>query len=148
MACSLARFLLGTQSVPEVRSHAERGNERTPTSPALARGISTESRFMNGFLAVVWLLVGVGLIVYHATTGDPTFTFPLADHRVSVGWVALVLAIYNLARAWALRSYRLEEWTRQMAQLSRDRDRRWEDRRKPPSDPDPNFNFTDDPPRH
>jgi hypothetical protein len=102
---------------------------------------------MNGFLAVVWLLVGAGLIVFHATTGSPALTFPIADHRVSVGWVALVLAIYNLARAWALRSYRLEEWTRRMAQLSRDRDRRWEDHRKPPSDPDPNFNFTDDPPR-
>jgi hypothetical protein len=92
---------------------------------------------MNQALAIIWLLVGLALIGYHAATGDANGTFPLGGRRVSVGWVALALALYNVGRVWLARSFR------QDAQLSRIRER---PRREPGSDPDPNFNFTDDPP--
>ena len=62
-----------------------------------------------------------------------------------MGWPALVLAVYNLIRWYAARSYyaerraEREQWTRQQARIRTPPE--------PPREPDPNFIFTDPPPQ-
>jgi hypothetical protein len=94
------------------------------------------------FLAILWLVLGVGLFVWPAVTGGPGWRFPLGDTSFSVGWVALALALYNLAGWFVVRAYRAEVRARQQAEARRQRFRP----SQPIGDPDPTFNFTDDPP--
>jgi hypothetical protein len=53
--------------------------------------------------------------------------------------------VYNLVRWWASRSYRAEQRALEVTRANRE----WEKRRRPTepiSPPDPNFNFTEEPP--
>jgi hypothetical protein len=101
---------------------------------------------MNFLLALIWLALGTALITWHASTGDPRWTFPFRGTPVSVGWVAIALSFYNLVRAWSIRSYQAEERARRIAEASRSRDVRWRERHPSDEPPDPNFDFTDEPP--
>ena len=93
------------------------------------------------WLAFIWLLVGIGFIVYHAVTADPRWR--IGSTGLSLGWAALVIAVYNLARWWV---FRVALGDRHV--VDRIRLRRAQMLAEAPpqkrGEPDPNFNFTDD----
>lgn len=93
---------------------------------------------MNLGLAVLWVVVGVGLLVWHAL--DPEATRGKIG-GVSLGWVALVLGIYNVARWWSERTYRA---TRAAERAREDQQRRSPRRAEP--EPDSPFRFDENSP--
>jgi len=96
---------------------------------------------INLFLALFWFILGVVLIAYHAFTGDKNFLFG----GISTGWLALFLCLYNVIRWWAVSSATSHRKAEQLAEAARLRNaqRRYRDAA---TEPDPNFNFTDQPP--
>lgn len=96
-------------------------------------------------LAVVWLAFAVGLLVWHAWTGDPRLRLPVGGSDLSLGWAALVLALYNLVRWWSTWSYQKQRREMEEGQQRREKERQPARRESEPI-PDPNFRFTDLPP--
>ncbi len=97
---------------------------------------------LNLILTVVWLVVGVGILAWQAATGTQAMMIPFGGVSFSGGWVALVLALYNLARWYSRRSYRAAQ--RQAAEEAEARRR--ERRAEAPHEPNPNLDFSDRPP--
>jgi hypothetical protein len=103
---------------------------------------------MNLFLALFWLICAVMLLVYVYYIGPMRFRLRGGDHEFSWIWVLLgmlLLVLYNLKRWWWMRSYQAKQ---RAAAIARTREE-WERRRHsttPAKTPDPNFNFTDEPP--
>jgi hypothetical protein len=95
---------------------------------------------MNLILALVWLLGALGVFGYEYYTGGKVAIIRGTD--LSIGWLLLALAAYNLARWWSTRSWRADQRALQMSQANRYRAVHHEHRDQPP---DPNFNFTDQP---
>jgi hypothetical protein len=93
-------------------------------------------------LALVWLTCGVGILAYQASSGDQRLTLHLGGASFSSGWLMLVLSAYNLLRWWTRRPSPPVRGASPMA-ARRQRLRRDDE----PREPDPNFNFTVDPPR-
>jgi hypothetical protein len=98
---------------------------------------------MNLILAILWLLGGIAVLAYEHFTGDVRWRIRGTD--LSIGWLLLVLAGYNLARWWSLRSYRVEQQARAL-QRAQAKFLRAAPRERRDEPPDPNFNFTDEPP--
>jgi hypothetical protein len=100
----------------------------------------------NLFLAGIWAVLGLCLLVYHALQPDNQMAFNIGNTHVSLGLVALALAAYNLLRWWGRRASHLarrpREDTKRIRELA-DRDRKF---RESGREPDPNFIF-DEPPR-
>ncbi|HXG13369.1 MAG TPA: hypothetical protein VNK04_26665 [Gemmataceae bacterium] len=93
---------------------------------------------LNLYLAVFWLVLGVGLVLFHQMNpDDPTLRLRGTDW--SPGWLGIVLAVYNLARWYSLRAS-LRQQALFQEELRRARER---EHHRPPAEPDPNFNFTD-----
>jgi hypothetical protein len=92
-------------------------------------------------LALVWLIGGVGLLVYQGLAGDQRLSLHVADMSISLGWVMLLLSAWNVMRWWSRPSSRPTPMTTQL--LSRRQSIR---RVEEPTERDPNFIFTDDPP--
>lgn len=97
---------------------------------------------MNLFLAVFWLMMGAGLVLWH-------WLYPevrqarLPNSDVSLGWLAILMGLYNLARWYGIRAYLhrqgiLEEQRRHREELERSD-------RRPDVEPDPNFDFSSPP---
>lgn len=100
---------------------------------------------LNLFLAIFWFILGIGLIAYHSLTGDENYRLPGVFNlgRVSIGWLALLLVAYNLARWYAWKMAQNDRIARDLALATRERLGRHRDAS---TEPDPTFNFTDDPP--
>src|SRR5438552_1583994 len=86
-------------------------------------------------LAIAWLVVGVGFILYDIFVGEAAWT--------RAGWVMLLLSAYNFMRWWSRRQNRANHDAEYRAYLER---RRYRGaippvRREPP---DPNFDFSDE----
>jgi hypothetical protein len=111
----------------------------------MGSGPDGEGAMLNLTLALIWAVMGVGLIVYQATTGDPRWQLEMGGVSVSYGWFALLLCLYNLARWWSGRNAEAERLAVLLAQAAHRRRHR---RPAEPGggEPDPNFNFTDEPP--
>jgi hypothetical protein len=100
---------------------------------------------MNLILAIVWFVCAIVLFAYEHLIGGPS-------PRVGIGgisgvWFLLVLTVYNLIRWWGNRVYRAGQRAADIARANRE----WERRRRPSeaaTPPDPNFNFTNEPPPH
>ncbi len=97
--------------------------------------------------AVLWLAVGAWILATQATL-PPESTWakvPVGGAHVSLGWLALVLGLYNAARWWAGRALRAQK--EQEARLAERTGRPSRPRRPegPPPEPDPNFDFSDPP---
>jgi hypothetical protein len=94
---------------------------------------------MHLLLALIWLLGGVGLLAYQYFTGDTVLY--IRGTNVSLSWLLLGLALYNLLRWWQVRSYQIQRRQEKLLEA------RWRQREmpryEPPREPDPNFNFTD-----
>jgi hypothetical protein len=98
----------------------------------------------NLIMCVLWLLVGAALLITGYTTGRWYLTVNLGGGSFSGGWLALILALYNLARWWSVRSYRRQRQTEQQAFAQRLKRHRAETR-GPEQPPDPNFDFKEPP---
>jgi hypothetical protein len=100
----------------------------------------------NLILAGIWAVLGCCLLIYHALEPNNKMAFVVGDARISLGWVALALAAYNLLRWWGRRASdrarRQREETKRMRDLA-DRDRKF---RESGRTPDPNFMFDEPPP--
>ena len=95
----------------------------------------------NLLLAVVWLAVGVLLLVWQWY--DPNApSRSILNTGISWGWLALLLALYNLVRWWAGRSAAAE---RRLEAEARARYHR-EHHPRPVQEPDPTFDFSKPPP--
>jgi hypothetical protein len=95
---------------------------------------------LNLVLALLWLLLGVGLLVtYHNTEGEQsrTYVLGLVFSFVMTAWN--LLRWYMIRRAYQQRRAALLETD---ALARRDRVQRTE----PLREPDPTFDFTSDPP--
>ena len=92
------------------------------------------------FMAVFWLVLGLALVIVPGVN-PKALPWAMLGGRISVGWLALVLALYNVLRWWLLRSAaqrRAREEDRQPVRSALSA--------SPPPAPDPNFQFTDPPP--
>jgi hypothetical protein len=100
----------------------------------------------NLFLAGIWTALGVGLLIYHAVQPNNAMAFRFGDTNVSLGWVALALAVYNLLRWWGRRASYSARQQQEEFQRRREVARRDREFRASGQEPDPNFIF-DEPPR-
>jgi hypothetical protein len=96
---------------------------------------------MHLIFAFFWLLVGVGILLWP----NSPFVFNFAGVQFSGGWIAIIFALYNVARWWSIRSYRQARQAAAEAEAERERRHRDEARGEQPQQLDPNFNFTEPP---
>ena len=96
---------------------------------------------LNLLMAVVWFVIGVGLLIVSWTVGDEALPFR-RFLSISPGWLALALCAYNVARWW----YRRRPQRDPLAAALEARRRMHREQEQPPKTPDPTFNFTDAPP--
>lgn len=99
---------------------------------------------MNLFLAIVWLLLAAILFVYERSHGPIEMRIRLGGLNLSMGWIMLLLGIYNIARWYSMRAYRNEQRALFAALRQRLLQQRGP-RDEPYREPDPNFRFTDEP---
>ncbi len=90
-------------------------------------------------LALVWLICGVGLLMYQGLSGDQRLSLHIGDVPISCGWVMILLTAWNVMRWWTRRPSAPAPTTTQLLSR-RQRIRRVEE----PTERDPNFMFTDD----
>jgi len=96
----------------------------------------------NLLLGAFWFVIGVALLVLYYTTPNPQW--PIQVNGYPLGWVPLLLSGWNLVRWYAVRVDR----QRRQAQAEMQVRRRYAatGRHEPYGDPDPAFDFTDEPP--
>jgi hypothetical protein len=97
---------------------------------------------MNLILAFVWLAGAAALFIYDYQTGEPHLR--IRGTNLSLGWLLLALGLYNLARWVSTRTSQSARRALQDAHAQRHRATQIREHREDP--PDPNFNFTDQPP--
>jgi hypothetical protein len=100
---------------------------------------------MNLFLALFWLICAVMLLAYEQTVGPTRFRLGTENHNVSYAWLMFLLVLYNLHRWRWMRSYRAKQRAAEVARALAEQQRRHHST-TPATTPDPNFNFTDEPP--
>jgi hypothetical protein len=96
---------------------------------------------LNLVLCIVWLALGAGLLLY-GWLNPKAPRWDLFGTGISAGWLALVLALYNLARWWGIRSAVAQRRRAQEAEKQR-RQAMARPKLPPPAEPDPNFRFTE-----
>jgi hypothetical protein len=121
----------------QFRVEAKRASEQVwARSPGL--GHKDRTMYFNLIVAVVWLLVGTLLILQPVLQpGVPQWT--IQGTGLSIGWVAIVFAMYNLVR-WSLLVY--AAW-RRAQDVAAAREQALHRPPPPGREPDPNFIFTD-----
>jgi hypothetical protein len=95
---------------------------------------------INLILALVWLVGGLGVLIYEAIYG------PLRLRLlgvVSIGWVMLLLSAWNGVRLYLARWSDSEREANLRVEQARERQRRERRRNEPPN---PDFDFTNSPP--
>ena len=93
----------------------------------------------NLAMALFWLIAG-GAILFWQRTHPESGALMIGGSRVSFGWFAFVLVLYNLARWWSIRSGAKGRNSPAAGQQRRPPVRRAPD--EPEARPDPNFDFT------
>lgn len=92
------------------------------------------------FMAVFWFVLGLALVIVPRVNPN-AFNLTLPGTTVSVGWFLFVLVLYDLLR-WGL----MRGAARRRAREEGQRSLKHQSPAGPPSEPDPNFRFTDPPP--
>jgi hypothetical protein len=95
-------------------------------------------------MAFFWGVLGVVLIVYHATSSDPRGRIPLFGD-ISMGWAGLLLSLYNVLRWWSQRVMLAQKKAEWLARTRRE-DLAERRRRVEYGEPNPDFMFGDEPP--
>jgi hypothetical protein len=98
---------------------------------------------MNLFLALFWLICAVMLLAYEYHFGPARYRMPLVN--CSWAWMLFLMVLYNLHRWHWLRSYRAKQRAAEIARANEAREQRHPSTAITKT-PDPNFNFTDEPP--
>jgi hypothetical protein len=99
---------------------------------------------MNLILACLWLVLA-GLFFLSPYLDLDKRLFNLGSNSILVGFLALMMCLYNVARWWSVRSSSAHQQAiREAMARQRHPD---EDRPRPESPPDPNFDFREGPPR-
>jgi hypothetical protein len=99
-------------------------------------------QYLNLFLAICWLLIGGGLLYWQEVMGHSSLRLPLGDRAISPGWLALLLALYNLVRFWGVRAANRQRRQREAEHLGKRMDRLSGSKADTtPVTPDPNFQF-------
>src|SRR5438105_1456386 len=94
---------------------------------------------LNLMMAGCWILIGGLLLVWQGLHPENR-ALTILGTGISIGWLAFVLALYNLVRWWSGRSFVGYREALAKTRLGRPS----AEERKPPATPDPNFNFTDE----
>jgi hypothetical protein len=99
---------------------------------------------LNLILAAMWLVIGIAMLVACYTTNDPRLRERLmVGNEFPIGWLVLLMAVWNLIRWYSVRASRLQR--QELEQLRETR--RYPARPSEPiGEPNPAFNFTDEPP--
>ncbi len=106
---------------------------------------SNRWRWVGLFVGVVCLLCSVVLLAYDRFMGEAMLRIRLGHVSISLGWLVMILAVYNLLRWWSSRTSTAKQRALQMAWGRREGETRH--RLGEPLKPrDPNFQFTDEPP--
>jgi|SRR6516164_2745273 hypothetical protein len=96
---------------------------------------------LNLIFALGWLVAAAAIFF----VGDPRLSIRLPGlPPFSSAWLALLLALYNIARWWSRRSARRQRQAEREA-LAQRFQRHREEEGRPPVEPDPNFQFDDAP---
>src|SRR5205809_5951296 len=93
----------------------------------------------NFLLAAIWLILGIGLLVYDRAQPGGASSFRVGDTDISLGWVALILAGYNVFRGWSRRMALQTRRQREELERRRETARREREFRDAGRQPDPNF---------
>ena len=93
---------------------------------------------MNLIAAGLWLTFGVGVFLYEHSVGRVPYQIRGLD--ISIGWLPLVLSLYNFAR-WYAKHSRVEDKSVQMIREARVK----QAQRRERQEPDPTFDFSDRP---
>lgn len=135
-----------------------RAREFQDKSTVVNGGTVVDNNKMNLFLALFWLVCAVVLLAYEQFVGGERFYIHLGNTRFPGVWLMLALTLYNAVRWWFYRAYRARQRAAEIDLFYRAKQRaaeiaraneKWERPRKdasPPQPPDPNLNFTDEPP--
>ncbi len=100
---------------------------------------------MNLFLALFWLVCAAVLLAYEQLIGGTPFRIRWRGYSFSYAWLMLALVLYNLRRWQSHRASRAMQRAAEIAHANQE----WKERRPsaaPAGPPNPNFNFTDEPP--
>jgi hypothetical protein len=95
---------------------------------------------MNLIFGIVWLIAGVAILVWQAVTNTPVLYVP--GLGISSGYLALVLAAYNLVRWYSIRSYRRQRKEAEELWQRRQREHRAAQRAERDEAPNPEFDFS------
>ena len=93
------------------------------------------------FLAAIWLVFGVGLLIYDHLFPGGAATVTVGGIDVGLGWVALALAAFNLLRWWRLQVFWQARQQNEQAERRREQARRAREFRESGRERDPNFMF-------
>jgi hypothetical protein len=97
-------------------------------------------KLMNLYMAVFWAFLGGTILFLDGQAGRVRWALPLStESPVSVGWLALLLAGYNLLRWWVSRG--MEANRRLMAAEAERREREQRRKRAEPGERNPDFDF-------
>jgi hypothetical protein len=103
-------------------------------------GVRMNVKLMNLYMAVFWAFLGGTILFMDDQAGRGRWALPLnTESPVSVGWLAWVLAFYNLIRWWVSRNM---EANRRL--LAAEAERRERERRRQSAEPrerNPDFDF-------
>ncbi|MGE3803596.1 MAG: hypothetical protein AB7K24_02865 [Gemmataceae bacterium] len=94
--------------------------------------------YINLMMAGFWVAIGVTMLIYHRL--NPQAPLEILGTGISAGWLAIFLALYNVARWWSAASYVKEK------EAAESRAERIQDRQKYSSlmVERPEFDFTKD----
>jgi hypothetical protein len=98
----------------------------------------------NLFLAGIWTVLGVSLIFYDLLVPGGG-AWRIFDTNISLGWIALILAGYNIVRWWSRRKSWKTDMERKESRRRADLVRRDREFQESGRERDPNFIF-DEPP--
>lgn len=95
---------------------------------------------VNLALAVFWLFMGAGILIVERIRGESLFGGVI----ISPGWLALLLAGYNVVRVVTMWNYAKEQW---QVEAERDAARALYLHERPDKVVNPEFRFTEEEPR-
>jgi hypothetical protein len=96
---------------------------------------------LNLFMAIFWMVLGAGLVIYHALFPGETF-LRLRWTDLSPGWLILVLAIWNIIRWWSAKAAEKDRRMEEDAVFARQRRKHGSLPVGRDETPNPDFDFT------
>jgi hypothetical protein len=115
-------------------------NSNWPDS--LTRAFKEHPMNLNLLLAIIWLVLGAGIIIYDMLNPDQPLFRQKNWLGFSPGWILLVLVVWNLVRWWGAREAAKTRRAEDELEMERER-RRYStvklDHEEPPN---PSFDFT------